>query len=132
MFGRRDRALLTLAARTDVTYQQLAVMRVGQITIHGGRALITDREGHITPIDADRDPRVCGPCALARWQRIIDVDVHPDQQAHLPTLLGRAKAVTAASSHQCGKPEPAHPRTAGAALFPPTTSGVTSPTRSGR
>ena len=119
LFGRRDRALLTLAAHTDVQYQQLAVMTAGQITVAEGRAVITDRDGHVTEVDADQDPLVCGPCALARWQRIIDVDVRPDKQAHLPTLLGRAKAVTAASFHQCGQPEPIHPRTAGAALFPP-------------
>ena len=119
LFGRRDRALLTLAAMTAVQYRQLAGMTAGQITIGGGRAMVTDPAGHTVEVDADQDPLVCGPCALARWQRIVDVDVRPDKQAHLPTLLGRAKAVTAASLHQCGQPEPIHPRTAGAALFPP-------------
>ena len=119
LFGRRDRALLTLAAHTDVTYQQLAVMSAGQVTIAGGRAVITDRGGRTVEIDADQDPVVCGPCALARWQRIVDVDVRPDRHAHLPTLLSRAKTVTPGSLHQCGRPEPIHSRTTGAALFPP-------------
>ena len=119
LFGRRDRALLTLAAHTDVQYRQLATMTAGQITIADGRAVISSSNGHTVEIDADHNPLVCGPCALARWQRVIDVDVRPDRQAHLPTLLARAKLVTAASLHQCGQPEPIHPRTTTAALFPP-------------
>lgn len=67
LFGRRDRALLTLTATTAVPYRQMASMPLGQIHVADGAATVTDTRG-TTDIAADADPVLCGPCALyARW-----------------------------------------------------------------
>ena len=132
LFSRRDRALLTLAAMTTVQDQQLAVMTAGQITIAEGRAVITDRDGHTVEVNADQDPQLCGPCALARWQRMVDVEVRPDKQAHLPTPLGRAEAFTAASFISAVSRNRSTPAPPGRRCSRRSTSGATSPTRSGR
>ena len=44
VFGRRDRALLTLAAATPISYRQLAAMTVGQLHLAGGVATINARD----------------------------------------------------------------------------------------
>ncbi len=61
LFGRRDRALLTLAASTDLPYRELAVMRVGQLDIVDGAAGITDTSSEVHLIEATADPVLCGP-----------------------------------------------------------------------
>ena len=67
LFGRRDRALLTLAAATRVPYRQLARLTVAALHIAGGVATLTDHRGRTHVIEsAAADPVLCGPCALVR------------------------------------------------------------------
>ena len=121
LFGRRDKALLILATTTHIPYQRIATITSGHIEVAGGEARITDTAGHTTLIAAAVDPVVCGPCALARWQRIIDIDTRPDRRANLRLLLDKANPITSASTHTCHRPPQLHPGTAALALFPPIT-----------
>ena len=119
LFGRRDRALLTLAASTDLPYRELAVMTVGQLDIVDAVAGITDTSGELHLVEATADPVLCGPCALVRWRRIVDVEVGGTSAKGLAGKLKNAKAVTPASRHVCRTPAPIRVKTEAAALFPP-------------
>jgi hypothetical protein len=119
VFGRRDRALLTLAAGTLVPYRQLAALTVGQLHIAGGVATITDVDGAAHVIEAVTDPVLCGPCALVRWRRVLNTAVTRHTNQALADLLTGAEEVTAASHHPCQAPKPFDDRTLAVALFPP-------------
>ena len=116
LFGRRDRALLTLAAYTQIPYRQLPRLTVAQLQIGGGVATVTDRNGTEHVIESDPDPVLCGPCTLVRWRRVLDAEV---TNKRLKTLFKNAEEVTAASHHPCLAPNPIDDRTLDAPLFPP-------------
>ena len=116
LFGRRDRALLTLAAVTIIPYRQLPGLTVAQLHIADGFATITDHRGVAHVIEATTDPMVCGPCTLVRWRRVLDAEV---LHKSVKTLLKKAGEVTGASHHPCRSPKPIDPRTLEAVLFPP-------------
>jgi len=63
LFGRRDRALLTLAAQTVIPYRQLPRLTVSQLHIADGVATITDHHSRTHVVEAAADPMLCGPCA---------------------------------------------------------------------
>jgi len=119
LFGRRDKALLALAASTRIPYRELAVMRVGQLDIVDGVAGVTDSAGEMHVIDAVADAVLCGPCALVRWRRVIDVEVTTISAARMRYLLKKAPVVTSTSRHVCRDPEPIDPKTVAVPLFPP-------------
>jgi len=116
LFGRRDRALLTLAAQTSIPYRQLPQLTVAQPHIADGVATVTDHRGHTHVIEAAADPTLCGPCALVRWRRVRDTEA---THKRVKKLLKDAKDVTGASHHACRAPKPIDPRTLEAVLFPP-------------
>ena len=116
LFGRRDRALLTLAAATTIPYRQLPRLTVAQLHIAGGVATITDHHGAAHIIETAADPVLCGPCTLVRWRRVLDTEV---LHKNVKTLIKKAKTVTADSHHVCRSPKPIDPRTLDAVLFPP-------------
>ena len=118
LFGRRDRALLTVAAYTDLPYRELAAMTVGQLDIVDGAAGITDTTGEIHLIEGTTDPVLCGPCALVRWRRIVDIEVGGTSTKGLAGKLKNAKTVDATSRHVCRAPAPIRAKTDPAALFP--------------
>ena len=60
---------------------------------------------------------LCGPCALVRWRRILNITVA--RKTRLDDFLANAKAVTAAGHHPCQAPKPLDPRTSAVVLFPP-------------
>jgi len=119
MFGRRDKALLVLAASTDLPYRELAIMTVGQLDIVDGAAGISDTSGELHLIEAVADPVLCGPCALVRWRRIIDAVVRGTSAIGMAELLKNAHQVTAASRHPCRSPKPIRAKTSPVSLFPP-------------
>ena len=119
VFGRRDRALLTLAAATPIPYRQLAALTVGQIHIAGGVATITDARGQVHTLEATTDPVLCGPCTLVRWRRVLDTAVTRHATRALVDLLKKAEEVTAASHHPCQAPKPIDEKTLAVPLFPP-------------
>ncbi len=116
LFGRRDRALLTLAAQTSIPYRQLPRLTVDQLHIADGTAIITDQHGTAHVVVPAADPVLCGPCALVRWRRVLDTEV---QHKSVKTLLKDAEVVTAASHHPCHAPKPIDDRTLDAPMFPP-------------
>ena len=116
LFGRRDRALLTLAASTTIPYRQLPRLTVAQLSIAGGVATVTDQHGVAHVIESSADPVLCGPCTLVRWRRVLDSEV---THKRVKKLLKDAEVVTADSHHACHAPKPIDPRTLDAPLFPP-------------
>jgi len=116
LFGRRDRALLTLAAATTIPYRQLPRLTVDQLYIADGTATIIDHRGTKHVVEAAADPALCGPCTLVRWRRVLDTEV---QHKSVKTLLKKAEEVTGASHHSCRSPKPIDARTLDAPLFPP-------------
>ncbi len=116
LFGRRDRALLTLAAATTIPYRQLPRLTVAQLHIADGTATITDHHGVAHVVEAAEDPVLCGPCTLVRWRRVLDTEA---TFKSVKALFKDAKAVTADSHHPCRSPKPIDPRTLDEVLFPP-------------
>ena len=117
MFGRRDRALLTLAAATTIPYRQLPGLTVAELHIADGTATITtDHHGTAHVVEAAADPVLCGPCTLVRWRRVLDTEA---TFKSVKLLFKDAKEVTAASHHPCHSPKPIDSRTLDAPLFPP-------------
>ncbi len=119
LFGRRDKALLTLAASTEIPYRELAVMTVGHLDIVGGVAGVTDPSGEVRLIEAVADAVLCGPCALVRWRRVVDVEVGGISAAGMRRLFKKAPVVTSESGHVCREPEPATAKTLAVPFFPP-------------
>ncbi len=116
LFGRRDRALLTLAAHTTIPYRQLPRLTVAQLHIADGTAIITDHHGTAHVVEPASDPVLCGPCTLVRWRRVLNTEV---KHKRVKTLLKDAEVVTAGSHHPCRAPKPIDDRTLDAVLFPP-------------
>jgi len=116
LFGRRDRALLTLAAATTIPYRQLPGLTVGHLYIANGVTTITDHHGTAHVVESTTDPVLCGPCALVRWRRAIDTEA---TFKSVKNLLKDAEVVTAASHHPCHNPKPIDDKTLDAVLFPP-------------
>jgi len=116
LFGRRDRALLTLAAQTTIPYRQLPQLTVGQLNIADGTASITDHRGTAYVVESAADPVLCGPCALVRWRRVLDTEA---THKRVKKLLKDAEEVTSASHHPCQAPKPIDDRTLEVPLYPP-------------
>jgi hypothetical protein len=94
-FGRRDAALLTLAA-TPLSWTALAALRTADVTVATGVLCLPGGE-----LAAGDDPATCPPCVWLRWQEALalarrEVSIRP-----LRTALDRAKPLTTASSHRC-------------------------------
>ncbi len=119
LFGRRDKALLVLAAATDLPYRELAVMTVGQLDIADGAAGVADTSGELRIVEGTFDPVLCGPCALVRWRRVVDVEVTTLSVARMRSLLKKAPVVTSTSRHVCRDPGPINLETLAVPLFPP-------------
>ena len=118
LFGRRDRALLTMVAHTRMPYRQIAELTVGHLHIAAGVATITDMYGAEHLIESDESPVLCGPCALARWRRLLDITVA--KKARMSEFLTqKAKGVTENSHHPCRAPQPIDSKTLVVSLFPP-------------
>lgn len=100
MFGRRDRCLLVLSQLAGVPFRDLAVLTAGDVTVVGGVAAIASSAGAITLTVAD-DPVVCGPCALTRWLRALDVVMTKPSHRVLAKQLTDAEPVTDQSPHLC-------------------------------
>ena len=118
LFGRRDRALLTLAAATPIPYRQLAALTVGQLHVAGGVATITDLHGATHVVDSQADPVLCRPCAGA-------VAPGPEHRRHPPRhpSTGRPAQEGQGSQRRQSPPVP-HPKpiddkTLAVPLFPP-------------
>ncbi len=117
LFGRRDRALLTVAASTHIPYRQIARLTVSQLHLADGVATITDRSGTEHRLESVESPVLCGPCALLRWRRVLDVTVA--KKTRMSEFLTTKAKVTDVSRHPCREPKPIDPKTFEVALFRP-------------
>ena len=100
MFGRRDRCLLVLSQLAAVPYQVLATATIGDIEIANGSATVTTRTVAWTVV-ADPDPVLCGPCAITRWLRVVDLAVTKITTGTVATAVDKADPLTVQSPHLC-------------------------------
>ena len=98
--GRRDRALLVLSQMAGLSFDNIAELTVGDISVAEGVAIIRTPGGTTTLHSAD-DALICGPCALARWVRALDLtSVYPNTCV-VAAVIARAPALTPGSPHLC-------------------------------
>jgi hypothetical protein len=98
--GRRDRALLVLSQMARLSYENIAALTAGDLTVAGGSATIRTAGGTTTLGDV-ADGMLCGPCALARWVQALDLTVvYPDGRV-IAAVIARAVPLTPDSPHLC-------------------------------
>ena len=100
MFGRRDRCLLVLSQLAGVPYQYLAVLTAGDIYIEESVATIRTAAGEWTLRPAD-DVILCGPCAVTRWLKILDLAVTKPSTKTIARAMKKAAVVDHRSPHVC-------------------------------
>ena len=100
MFGRRDRCLLVLSQLAGVPYKDLATLTAGMVTRRRRRGVDLRRRRHGTLTAAD-DPVLCGPCAITRWLRVLDVVMTKPSHRVLAKQIDDAEPVTEQSPHLC-------------------------------
>jgi hypothetical protein len=110
MFGRRDRCLLVLSQLAGVPYRHLAALTVGDITLAGGVATISTAAGSWSMPPAV-DPVTCGPCAVARWLRVLNLAATKYVTGAIAKALDEAEAVTSESPHLCRSTRSLDPKT---------------------
>ncbi|HEY5117565.1 MAG TPA: hypothetical protein VIJ00_18730 [Nakamurella sp.] len=118
MFGRRDRALLVLSQLAGVPYKTIAVLPAGDITIEDGVATISSPAGEWT-VGPAADSLLCGPCAVTRWLKILDLAVTKPSTQTIARALKRATAVDHRSAHVCQTGPVLGEATRGVPLLPP-------------
>jgi hypothetical protein len=118
MFGRRDRCLLVLSQLGGVPYQHLAALTAGDVRLVDGAARVETSTG-AWKVAPHQDPVVCGPCAVVRWLRALDLVITRPGKRDLGRALKKAKAVTGASAHLCRSTRRIDPATMVAPLLAP-------------
>jgi hypothetical protein len=98
--GRRDRALLVLSQMAGLSFQAIAELTVADVSIAEGVAVIRT-PGGATRLRSAPDGRICGPCALARWLRALDLTTVHASPSVVTAVIARAAPVTANSPHLC-------------------------------
>jgi hypothetical protein len=98
-FGRRDAAMLTLAA-SPLPWTALAGLRTGDVTVAAGVLHLPG--GHRLP--AGPDPASCPPCVWLRWARALGLARREVSIRVLRAALDRAVPLSSASPHRCRTP----------------------------
>jgi hypothetical protein len=98
-FGRRDAAMLTLAA-SPLPWTALAELRTTDVTVAGGVLHLPG--GHRLP--AGPDPASCPPCVWLRWARALGLARREVSIRVLRAALDRAVPLTSTSPHRCRIP----------------------------
>ncbi|MEP6562954.1 MAG: hypothetical protein ABJD68_17980, partial [Nakamurella sp.] len=116
MFGRCDRCLLVLSQLARVPYQHLATRTAGDITLLEGTARIRSDAGtwELRPGD---NALLCGPCAVTRWLRALEVEITAPSTRVLANRIRKAPPVTDRSPHLCRSTRPLSPETLDAPLL---------------
>ena len=117
MFGRRDRCLLVLSQLARVPYQHLAALTADDIAFVDGAAAVTCKAGSWTVASED-DPVLCGPCAITRWLRVLDVVMTKPSHRVLARQLKDAEPLTEQSPHLCRSTREISSLTGGVPLLP--------------
>ncbi|HZM65017.1 MAG TPA: hypothetical protein VFC16_01800 [Nakamurella sp.] len=118
MFGRRDRCLVVLSQLAGVPYRHLASLTAGDLTIASGVATISSAAGEWTT-DTNDDVVVCGPCAVMRWLKTLDLAVTKPSTKTIARALKKASAVDHRSPHVCRTSPVLGEATQGVPLLPP-------------
>ena len=118
MFGRRDRCLLVLSQLAGVPYRHLATLTAGDIHLEKDVATIRSPAGEWTLHPAD-ETIVCGPCALVRWLKILDLAVTQLSTRTIAGALKKAPAVDHRSPHVCPSGQVLGAAMRGVPLLPP-------------
>jgi hypothetical protein len=100
MFGRRDRCLVVLSQLAGVPYRHLARLTARDVTVDDGTCTIASPAGTWTVGPAD-DGLLCGPCAVTRWLKILDLAVTKPSTKTIARALKRAAVVDHRSPHVC-------------------------------
>jgi hypothetical protein len=98
-FGRRDAAMLTLAA-APLSWTALAGLRTGDLSVAAGVLHLPG--GHRLP--AAPDPVSCPPCVWLRWARALGLARREVSIRVLRAALDRAVPLNSASPHRCRIP----------------------------
>jgi hypothetical protein len=98
-FGRRDAAMLTLAA-SPLPWTALAGLRTGDLSVAEGVLHLPG--GHRLP--AEPDPASCPPRVWLRWARALGLARREGSIRVLRAALDRAAALSSASPHRCRTP----------------------------
>ena len=99
MFGRRDRCLLVLSQLAGIPYKHLASSPPVWSRLPAARRS-SPAAGAIT-LTASDDPVLCGPCAITRWLRVLDVVMTKPSHRVLAKQIDDAEPVTDDSPHLC-------------------------------
>jgi hypothetical protein len=118
MFGRRDRCLLVLSQLAGVPYRHLATLTAGHIFFTDGVASITSPAGRWS-LRPEEHTLLCGPCAITRWLRVLDLAVTKISTSAMKAAVGQANLLTAESPHLCRSNKKLNAATTTAPLFPP-------------
>ena len=118
MFGRRDCCLLVLSQIAGVPYRHLAQLTAGDLSIADDAVTIRAAAGEWTLCPAD-DGLLCGPCAVTRWLRILNLVVTRPNNRDVAQALKKAKPVTSGSPHLCRSTRLLDDETLGVPLLPP-------------
>src|SRR5664279_5222971 len=100
IFGRRDRCLLVLSQLAGVPYKYIAVLTAGDISIADGVATVRSAAGEWTLRPAD-DAVLCGPCAVVRWLKILNLAVTHLSTRTIAEALKKTSQVDHRSPHVC-------------------------------
>jgi hypothetical protein len=95
-FGRRDAAMLTLAA-SPLPWTALAGLRTGDLSVAEGVLHLPG--GHRLP--AEPDPASCPPCVWLRWARALGLARREGSIRVLRAALDRAVPLVGTSPHRC-------------------------------
>jgi hypothetical protein len=128
MFGRRDRCLLVLSQLAGVPYRHLATLTAGDVCIGEGVAAIRSPAGEWTLRPTDEAIR-CGPCAVTRWLKILDLAVTKPSTKTIARAMKKASAVDHRSPHVCQTSPVLCDTTTAVPLLPPLTNGAPCPFR---
>ena len=118
IFGRRDRCLLVLSQLAGVPYKHLALLTAGDVPVAEGAATITTQALTWTLRPAD-DGLLCGPCAVARWLRILNLVVTRPSTGDIAQALKKAKPGTSGTPHLCRSTRELDHATLAVPLLPP-------------
>ena len=118
MFGRRDRCLVVLSQLAGVPYQHLATLTGGDIYMSGGVATIRSTAGEWTADVAD-EAVLCGPCAIVRWLKILDLAVTKPSTKTIARALKKASTIDHRSMHVCDTAPGLGEMTKSVPLLPP-------------
>ena len=118
MFGRRDRCLLVVSQIARVPFTHIARLTADDITITDRAATITTPAG-TRIIPTTPSPVECGPCAITRWLRVLDLAITKQSPRDLARALRLARPVTVTTPHACSTPVSLSETAKAAPLFTP-------------